>query len=404
MPPAGFQGQQWVDSRGCVFLKAGYGGQSTWVPRVGRDRKAMCGYPPTGSTRGAIEVASAEEAARPPVVEAAPAPMMAAKPAATVMPSVAPKIPVAPAVRPDAALPVAQIAASRYTTPAPVVVQRAPQVAAAAPRKPAPYVEIAPRAQGYEVAAGNGPSRGQIGCYSSAPVAERVKTRNGGTAVVCTRGDGTMTGWRPPIYPRQAGVGAALTDPVIASQGAVRQGGVSYEGGVAAGESYARVAPSDAVPTPPKGYKMAWEDDRLNPNRAKGTASGWAQQDQVWTRKVPSQLVADQPVTRKKKVVYVQSGQTVTTSTKGQPATAPVKQKVAKGGAYIQIGTFGVASNADGAASRLKGIGLPVARAKVTSGGKAMQIVMAGPFGSAADAQAALAMARGAGFGDAFIR
>ena len=70
----------------------------------------------------------------------------------------------------------------------------------------------------------------------------------------------------------------ALTDPVIASQGAVRQGGVSYEDGVAAGESYARVAPSDAVPTPPKGYKMAWEDDRLNPNRAKGTASGWAQQ------------------------------------------------------------------------------------------------------------------------------
>ena len=90
-----------------------------------------------------------------------------------------------------------------------------------------------------------------------------------------------------------------------------------------------------------------------------------------------------------------------------QPATAPVKKKVAKvaaGGAYIQVGTFGVASNADGAAARLKGAGLPVARAKITSGGKPMQIVMAGPFGSAADAQAALAMARQAGFGDAFIR
>jgi hypothetical protein len=52
----------------------------------------------------------------------------------------------------------------------------------------------------------------------------------------------------------------------------------------------------------------------------------------------------------------------------------------------------------------LQGIGLPVARAKITSGGRAMQIVMAGPFGSAADAAAALSMARRAGFGDAFIR
>lgn len=396
LPPAGFQGQQWVDSRGCVFLKAGYGGQTTWVPRVGRDRKAMCGYPPSGAARAAIEVATAEEMAKPaaPVVEAAP--VKPAKPAPTQLAAVQPVIPVAPMMKPSAALPVQMVQTPIYAKPAPVVV--------AAPRQPAPYVEKAPRG-GYETVASAGPSQGQIGCYTSAPVAERVKTRNGGTAVVCTRGDGTMTGWRPPIYPRSAGVGAALSDPVVASQGAVRQGGVSYDIG---GEAYARAPQTDAIPTPPKGYVMAWDDDRLNPNRGKGTASGWAQQDQVWTRKVPSKLVADEPaVKRKKKIVYVQSGTQVTTSTKGQPATAPVQKKAAKaakGGAYIQIGTFGQKSNADGASARLKGMGLPVARAKITSGGKPMQIVMAGPFGSAADAQAALAMARQAGFGDAFIR
>lgn len=388
LPPAGFTGQQWVDSRGCVFLKAGYGGQVTWVPRVGRDRKAMCGYPPTGSTRGAIEVATAEEMARPAAQVADAAPVVAAKP--RVMAAIAPEIPVVPGMT--------------YGGPAPVVRAAPAAVVVAAPRQPAPYVEVAPRG-GYEVAAAAGPGRGQIGCYTSAPVAERVKTRNGGTVVVCTRGDGTMTGWRPPIYPRGAGVGAALSDPAVASHGTA--GPATGTSGGYQGETYA-AARDDAIPTPPKGYKMAWDDGRLNPDRGKGTASGWAQQDQVWTRKVPSRLVADAPVTgRKKKIVYVPAGSNVTVSTKGQPATAPVPKKVAKvakGGAYIQVGTFGKPSNADGAAARLKGIGLPVARAKITSGGKAMQIVLAGPFGSAADAATALSMARQAGFGDAFIR
>ena len=365
MPPATFKGQQWVDSRGCVFLKAGYGGQTNWVPRVGRDRKALCGYPPTGSTRSAIEVATPEDMAEPT------APVAVAKPATTTLASVAPVIPVAPMVKPQAALPVAKVRSKPYVT--------APKTA---PRQPAPYVAAAPQT-GYETVASVGLAPGQIGCYTSAPVAERVRTRNGGTAVVCTRGDGTLTGWRPPVYPREAGVGAALTDPVLTAQ-------------------------RDAIPKPPKGYELAWDDDRLNPNRGKGTAEGWAQQDQVWTRDVPAKLVADEPVTkRKKKVVYVQAAPKVTVSTKGQPVAPQVQKKTmkaAKGGAYIQIGTFGVVSNAEGAAARLKGLGLPVARAKITSGGQSMQIVMAGPFGSASEAQGALATARQAGFGDAFIR
>ncbi|CAM8635698.1 Sporulation-like domain containing protein [Paracoccaceae bacterium] len=377
LPPAGFEGQQWVDSRGCVFLKAGYGGQVNWVPRVGRDRRAMCGYPPTGTTRAAIEVATEAEMAAP-AAEAAPAPR--------VMAAMEPVVPVTP--RTSVAL-----------RPAPVLAD--PVAAAPKPSaRPAPYVEVAPSG-GYEVVASSGPGAGQIGCYSSAPVAERVKTRNGGTVVVCTRGDGTLTGWRPPVYPQGAGVGAALTDPVVASRG--DHGGNHFNHGVSGrdGDGYSQ---GHAVPTPPKGYKLAWKDDRLNPNRGKGTAQGWADQDQVWTRKVPSELVAEQPATKRKKKVFAQSGTTVITSTKGQAATASVEKKAAKGGAFIQVGTFGVVSNADGAAARLQGMGLPVARAKITSGGRAMQIVMAGPFRSAADAAAALSMALRAGFGDAFIR
>jgi hypothetical protein len=56
------------------------------------------------------------------------------------------------------------------------------------------------------------------------------------------------------------------------------------------------------------------------------------------------------------------------------------------------------------AAARLAALGLPVASAASKRGGQDLVAVFAGPFGSAAAAQQALGMVRGAGFGDAFLR
>lgn len=361
LPSASYDGQQYVDSRGCVFLRAGVGGRVTWAPRLDGNRRVLCGYPPTfGAQPAPVAVA-----------EAAPTPA----PAATQLPSVAPEVGVAPlatvASQIPRTAPVRVARAAPAPTPAPVVV--APQ--------PAPTVAAA------------GTTGRRIGCMSNTPVPVRVNLTNGGTAVLCTRGDGTLEGARAPIYPPGSGVGASLTEPQFAAQGTGQPTHIVTASG--AGHT-AQVVATIAPPAPPPGYEMAWDDDRLNPNRARGTSEGQAMQDQIWTKETPAQLVSEV-------APAAAPASAVTVSTKTEPA-APVRQQAASGGLYVQVGTFGVPENAAGARATLRALGLGTARASITQGGRALTIVLAGPFGSSGEAQAALNAARGAGFGDAFIR
>lgn len=48
LPPPDYAGLQYVDSKGCMFVRAGAGGEVLWIPRVSRQGVPVCGNPPSG--------------------------------------------------------------------------------------------------------------------------------------------------------------------------------------------------------------------------------------------------------------------------------------------------------------------------------------------------------------------
>lgn len=96
LPPPGFEGREFTDSQGCVFLRSTFGGQVTWIPRYGPDRMPVCGATPTDFAAQAPEPTgdSAPEVAAEVVSEPAPvasAPVASAALAATPRPAAQPQ-------------------------------------------------------------------------------------------------------------------------------------------------------------------------------------------------------------------------------------------------------------------------------------------------------------------------
>lgn len=55
LPPPDYAGLQYVDSKGCMFARAGNGSEVLWIPRVSRKGVPVCGNPPSGQRVPVVE-------------------------------------------------------------------------------------------------------------------------------------------------------------------------------------------------------------------------------------------------------------------------------------------------------------------------------------------------------------
>lgn len=265
-PPASFKGKQYVDSRGCVFIRAGIDGNVTWVPRVNRQRKGICGFKPTLAGQGAAPAPAPTPAV--PEITVAPATTVAAAPVPIVRPVAAPT----PKPMPTPA------AAVRQTAPKKVVRAKRPVTAAPRVKHTARRVSsICPNATGVSA-----------GYYTSTSHPVRC---------------GPQT---DPIIGASAAAELAVTEQTHQRRSKLKP--IEVHPDTLIVPRHVAIANANTRSfTPPKGYTRVWKDGRLNPYRAYGTLRGHRDMQLIWTSTVPRRLInqtTGADVTAKMALVY----------------------------------------------------------------------------------------------------
>lgn len=377
VPPPSYEGKQYVDSRGCIYVRAGLDGAVRWVPRVTRDRQHICGAQPTLARAGQVPVTK-------PKQDKAPKP--------------------APKVAASTAKPTATAATGNtYNAPAKKTMRK-PVV----PAQKTSGKRRSPVVQG--------------GCTDLSALSRRYMGND--PDVRC--GPQQVS----PVTPGQSTGARAASSAGAASGGSPARGVAIAQGTrIVPRHVYEQQLQTADLNGPPEGYSPVWEDDRLNRKRAHQTLTGKRSMEARWTRTVPRRLkpaqlragtVVFDPdsariVTRARTRVTV-STKSRTQQTEAKPSGATTPRVSTKGAApqpepgrkmrdathrYVQVAHFFDPEAMRAATRKLRAAGLSVRVGRYSKGGTEYQLLLAGPYDAESKLHAALSVAHKAGFGGA---
>lgn len=391
-PPASFQGRQFVDNRGCVYIRAGVDGAVTWVPRVSRQREQVCGQSPTFGNRQVAAPASPTPTTGPePVQITATPPAQTAVPAQTVRPArtattVAPRVQAQPKVRTVVRAPASKPA---YAPPPRVVrkVPASPQVQTVTTSRPA----------------GTAPNGARILPMGPIKVPAQIACESGKTYRI-------VAGKKTPIRcgPQQAPHATIIRRGEAPTGKNVYRNKSSWQGSSLSLPSQTLIVPDHVyeqrdtqVAHVPQGYRPAWNDDRLNRWRAYQTVQGHADTQKVWTNTVPRKLVTQVRRHEVKQPIIVGRAAEPAALVPVVSSKGPTEAGYAR---WIEVGAFSTSHKARSAAHRLQSAGLTVRMGEHARNGKTYAILRVGPYASPNALKEALSRVHGTGYTQAYIR